>query len=54
MENGKQRSRSSRKMLDDINDQDFFSQCQYDDDNKSNKSKSNPSKRNQKLAGKVD
>ena len=52
MENGKQRSRSSRKMLDDINDQDFFNQ--YDDDNKSNKSKSNPSKRNQKLAGKVD
>ena len=52
MENGKQRSRSSRKMLDDINDQDFFSQ--YNDENKSNKSKSNLSKRNQKLTGKIN
>ena len=51
MENGKQRSRSSRKMLEELQDQDFFSQ--YNDDKKSNKSKGSPRKRDQKLADKV-
>ena len=52
MENGRQRSKSSRRILDDANDREFFNQ--YNDDNKSNNSRGNPRKRDQKQAEKVD
>ena len=52
MENGRQRSKSSRRILDGASDQQFFNQ--YNDDNKSNNSKSNPRKRDQKQVEKVD
>ena len=52
MENGRPKSKNSRKMFeDDVDDSDYF---KNNDDKKSNKSKSSQRKRDQKTVEKVD
>ena len=52
MENGRPKSRNSKKLEDEINDPEYFNK--FNDDKKSNHSRSSGRKRDQKIVEKVD